>query len=153
MGVSRATTMRNGVSVALVAALLGAGAVALVRAHPFTDDDLGGIRLLGSHHPVAPHSDGHTPPGWSQGDKAGWQGKAVPPGWLHPDEHGDQTGGPHGGRVGWNGRDVPPGWAHADKHGWEDHGRSQGSERPDEPGPPDKPGRPDKPDRDEKHDH
>jgi hypothetical protein len=95
-------TSRRAVSLALVSALLGAGATLLVVKHPFTDE--GGLRLLGSHGPG--RADSGVPPGWSHGDKTGWRGGSVPPGWAKhdrsaskqhdPDDHGksEDRGGP-----------------------------------------------------------
>jgi hypothetical protein len=44
-----------------------------------------------------PSWHGSSPPGFSQGSKAGWNGGSVPPGWTK------------GKKTGWRGHNVPPG--------------------------------------------
>ncbi len=39
-----------------------------------------------------------TPPGWTQGDRKGWNGGTTPPGWTS-----------QGTRSGWDGLTSPPG--------------------------------------------
>ena len=39
-----------------------------------------------------------TPPGWTQGDRKGWNGGTTPPGWTS-----------QGTRSGWDGQASPPG--------------------------------------------
>jgi hypothetical protein len=46
-----------------------------------------------------PGGVGGPPHGFSQGEKAGWNGRHVPPGWSK------------GRKTGWAGRHVPPGWS------------------------------------------
>jgi hypothetical protein len=50
--------------------------------------------------------EGDTPPGWSHGNKNGWDGGDNPPGWSQ------------GEKKGWDGGDTPPGWSHGGKNGW-----------------------------------
>lgn len=45
----------------------------------------------------APMWQGSKPPGFSQGEKIGWQGGSVPPGWSK------------GKKTGWHGQKIPPG--------------------------------------------
>jgi hypothetical protein len=47
-----------------------------------------------------------VPPGWSQGEKTGWQGGDVPPGFDN------------GNKNGWNGGTLPPGFSQGEKTGW-----------------------------------
>ena len=98
---ARMVTSRRAASLALVCALLGAGAALLVVTHPFTDEGDGGLRPLGSHGPGrfdAPGGPGEPggalPPGWSHGDKDGWKGGSVPPGWAKHDRSGTKEHGP-----------------------------------------------------------
>jgi hypothetical protein len=44
-----------------------------------------------------PQWQGSSPPGFSKGNKTGWNGGSVPPGWSK------------GKKKGWNGQTVPPG--------------------------------------------
>jgi len=39
-----------------------------------------------------------SPPGWSKGERTGWDDRRRPPGWTK------------GKRKGWDGYRVPPGW-------------------------------------------
>ncbi len=48
-----------------------------------------------------------TPPGWSKGEKKGWDGEETPPGWSK------------GGKKGWDGEDAPPGFSKGEKNGWD----------------------------------
>jgi hypothetical protein len=50
--------------------------------------------------------EGKTPPGWSHGNKNGWNGGDNPPGWSN------------GEKEGWGEGDTPPGWSKGDKNGW-----------------------------------
>lgn len=38
-----------------------------------------------------------TPPGWTSGEKTGWNGGSTPPGWSR------------GRKAGWGGEQMPPG--------------------------------------------
>lgn len=101
---------RTAVAVVL-SALLGAAAGVAVTTHPFTDEGESGPKLLGNHQGPPPghregpppgqaHSPGgpgeHARPGWDRGDKEGWRGQDVPPGWWkHDDRHSaDRHGKP-----------------------------------------------------------
>ena len=76
----------------VLSALFGAAAGVAVTTHPFTDEGDRGPQLLGDHHATPPGhqkhqehpgmSREHARPGWSHGDKDGWHGQDVPPGWL-----------------------------------------------------------------------
>jgi hypothetical protein len=46
-----------------------------------------------------PSWQGSYPPGFGMGNKTGWNGRNVPPGWLNT----------KGKRKGWHGHAVPPG--------------------------------------------
>lgn len=39
-----------------------------------------------------------SPPGWTKGERTGWDGRHQPPGWSK------------GRRTGWEGQRTPPGW-------------------------------------------
>jgi len=44
-------------------------------------------------------SKNDEPPGFSKGERKGWKGDDVPPGWTNK----------KGEKKGWEGKDVPPG--------------------------------------------
>jgi plastocyanin len=49
---------------------------------------------------------GDLPPGFSRGEKKGWNGADAPPGWDN------------GNKAGWQGGDTPPGFSNGKKAGW-----------------------------------
>jgi hypothetical protein len=89
----------------VLSALLGAAAGVAVTTHPFTDEGDRGPHLLGNNHQGPPQRHRQDPggrgeharPGWDRGDKDGWHGRDVPPGWWKHDDHhpGDRHPGDH----------------------------------------------------------
>lgn len=90
----------------LVAGAVLAGVVLLAGA---TAEAKGPQGIGGNSHsfgPVGPQPG--SPPGWSsQGERKGWDGSTVPPGWDN------------GLRKGWDGGSVPPGFDDGLKKGWD----------------------------------
>jgi hypothetical protein len=128
MDAVRWTSLRTTVSVAVVTAVCSAGAVLLLSHQSAHDGGQTGVRLLGSDQTQGSLAAGHehsTPPGWSHGDKVGWQGAKVPPGWSH----GTPPGWSHGDKAGWHGAHVPPAWSKAHKH-QADEARPDGDDKP-----------------------
>jgi len=67
------------------------------------------IAALGSGSPAVFAKEkgpqGETPPGFSQGQKKGWEGENTPPGWSE------------GKKKGWDDESTPPGLSKKEKKG------------------------------------
>src|SRR3974390_3909426 len=86
--------------VCLIAATLAAACVVAGDSAAFARDRDGGFRGEGQHAWSVSH-----PHGFSQGQKVGWHGKLVPPGWFK----GRKTGWFKDHKSGWNEHHAPHG--------------------------------------------